>query len=682
MIAKVKRYEKERAKVLEGLGTHLFYAGIMGEEYEFQNESVEEEVEKYGQNGYYPAAIGEVIMSRYVLLQKIAKGSFSTVWFAKDVKNNNYEVVKVKRNLPNYKENSFYEIEVLQKTLVKAKSTDWKNEYRKLVGRANAKPHTHIVKMLNSFIYESKFDLHFCLVFELLDVSLRTVINRYDRKGVPLKLSREIVRQILVGLHFLHTHCQIVYNNLQPENVMFAFPKSERQRIEKTGQLRTDNDKASGVLLKARELAIGIRKNTILLNKGRLSKSIQRQVNEFHNVQAFNFQQSLKQNPNDSLESFGICGLSNSMNEMEDDMTDRVRDNGEDLRDGSVPMTEEQFKVEFDKLAQEKNLTTKKELKNLKRKMKKKMKKYLLRMNNFPRNDVSLRLIQRNVRNRIYLPKTVKSRRLDSADSGLANKFKVKLIDFAPAFWVNRQLMSDFTVEKYRAPECLLGMTLNTATDIWALGCMVFEVLVGESLFTPTANKNLSKKEEHLAQMIELLDNFPVKVATASCQHKRLFNSKGKLKKDCSLNFMSIRDSLVRIHKVREEEAQVAADFLKLMLRPDPLKRASASDLLKHPFLSRDTDTFFATAEDVSKDPDAYSYPEGFQSKFNDVNNEEEFDADASFSSSEIDDVDDEDDRLEGSENELRFFEKGYRNNHLFYDHIDNYKIDNTSSFH
>ena len=126
----------------------------------------------------------------------------------------------------------------------------------------------------------------------------------------------------------------------------------------------------------------------------------------------------------------------------------------------------------------------------------------------------------------------------------------------------------------------------------------------------------------------------------------------------------------------------MAADFLKLMLRPDPLKRASASDLLKHPFLSRDTDTFFATAEDVSKDPDAYSYPEGFQSKFNDVNNEEEFDADASFSSSEIDDVDDEDDRLEGSENELRFFEKGYRNNHLFYDHIDNYKIDNTSSFH
>jgi serine/threonine-protein kinase SRPK3 len=56
-------------------------------------------------------------MNRYVLVQKLGWGHFSTVWLAKDFKYNNYAAVKIMKSSPHYLEASYDEVSpVLTKT--------------------------------------------------------------------------------------------------------------------------------------------------------------------------------------------------------------------------------------------------------------------------------------------------------------------------------------------------------------------------------------------------------------------------------------------------------------------------------------------------------------------------------------------------------------------------------------
>jgi serine/threonine-protein kinase SRPK3 len=45
---------------------------------------------------------------------------------------------------------------------------------------------------------------HVCMVFEVLGDNLLALIKRYDYKGVPIPVVRNLARQMLVGLDYLH----------------------------------------------------------------------------------------------------------------------------------------------------------------------------------------------------------------------------------------------------------------------------------------------------------------------------------------------------------------------------------------------------------------------------------------------------------------------------------------------
>ena len=62
---------------------------------------------------YHPCHIGEVLISRYVLVQKLGWGHFSTVWLAKDFKYNNYVAVKIMKSSPHYLEASYDEVSII-----------------------------------------------------------------------------------------------------------------------------------------------------------------------------------------------------------------------------------------------------------------------------------------------------------------------------------------------------------------------------------------------------------------------------------------------------------------------------------------------------------------------------------------------------------------------------------------
>jgi serine/threonine protein kinase len=60
------------------------------------NESSEDEgMPDYKIGGYHPIHVGEILLDRYIIIQKLGWGHFSTVWLTKDLKFDSYVAIKV-----------------------------------------------------------------------------------------------------------------------------------------------------------------------------------------------------------------------------------------------------------------------------------------------------------------------------------------------------------------------------------------------------------------------------------------------------------------------------------------------------------------------------------------------------------------------------------------------------------
>ena len=54
--------------------------------YTDSNDSEDEGLSSYKVNGYHPVHVGEVLLERYIIMQKLGFGHFSTAWLALDTK--------------------------------------------------------------------------------------------------------------------------------------------------------------------------------------------------------------------------------------------------------------------------------------------------------------------------------------------------------------------------------------------------------------------------------------------------------------------------------------------------------------------------------------------------------------------------------------------------------------------
>jgi serine/threonine-protein kinase SRPK3 len=46
------------------------------------------------------------------------------------------------------------------------------------------------------------------------------LIKRWNHRGIPMPLVKQITKQILLGLDYLHRECGIIHTDLKPENVL------------------------------------------------------------------------------------------------------------------------------------------------------------------------------------------------------------------------------------------------------------------------------------------------------------------------------------------------------------------------------------------------------------------------------------------------------------------------------
>ncbi|RKP16530.1 kinase-like protein [Rozella allomycis CSF55] len=163
---------------------------------------------------------------------------------------------------------------------------------------------------------------------------------------------------------------------------------------------------------------------------------------------------------------------------------------------------------------------------------------------------------------------------------------RVKIADLGNACWVDKHFTNDIQTRQYRSPEVLIGAEYDTSTDMWSFACMFFELLTGDYLFDPHSHKNqFGKNDDHLAQMIELLGDIPTKFALSGKYSLDYFNKRGTLRKITKLKPWGLKNLLIEKYKFERPEAEELSSFLLPMLQFDPTKRASAKDMLQHPWI-------------------------------------------------------------------------------------------------
>ena len=66
------------------------------------------------------------------------------------------------------------------------------------------------------------------MAFEVLGKNLLSLIKKYDYRGIPIPIVREIIKQVLIGLDYLHRICNIIHTDLKPENVVFELTEQAK----------------------------------------------------------------------------------------------------------------------------------------------------------------------------------------------------------------------------------------------------------------------------------------------------------------------------------------------------------------------------------------------------------------------------------------------------------------------
>lgn len=173
-----------------------------------------------------------------------------------------------------------------------------------------------------------------------------------------------------------------------------------------------------------------------------------------------------------------------------------------------------------------------------------------------------------------------------------------KLIDFGSCLFVGDN--QDYIQSRYyRAPEILLKLPYDSKIDIWSLGCLAVELMLGVPILP-------AQSELHLATLIEkTIGPFPRHMFENSPRSTQIFMPDGKVKPDtllCEENGEDFATTFVpyfvkkKLNKIimsyeshhpgnDVKDREIFVDLIQKMLIIDPDQRISALEAMSHPFL-------------------------------------------------------------------------------------------------
>ncbi|KAJ3810442.1 kinase-like protein [Lentinula lateritia] len=172
-----------------------------------------------------------------------------------------------------------------------------------------------------------------------------------------------------------------------------------------------------------------------------------------------------------------------------------------------------------------------------------------------------------------------------------AMKCEFLIADFGSAQLFDKPKELEVTSAPLRAPEVLLLGSWNEKVDIWTFGCLIFDFVVGRSLFRhesfkdPVKDITLDNVAYHLYQMACFLGevDFPPEVLQYSRLASTYFNTDCTFKHALPLIF-SLEGQIEKLKKLNPEDVKSTNEIVERCLGLNPADRPTAAELLNDPW--------------------------------------------------------------------------------------------------
>jgi serine/threonine protein kinase len=170
----------------------------------------------------------------------------------------------------------------------------------------------------------------------------------------------------------------------------------------------------------------------------------------------------------------------------------------------------------------------------------------------------------------------------------------VKLCDLGNIIKDDDNKPKGIQTKYYKSPELLLGLGYDKSSDIWALGCTIYELLTGNILFDPDTiiyDYNLDSRRT-IIQLIDFyVEKIPDDYKNQSPYKDAFFDSElnfkshfyNEIDSDLNKEDNTIMDKWIDLFKLTNDERIFDIyNLLMMMLNIDKEKRISAKDCLKN----------------------------------------------------------------------------------------------------
>ncbi|KAJ7176823.1 kinase-like protein [Mycena filopes] len=523
----------------------------------------EEDWQEYKLGGYHPVSIGDSFDGRYVVVRKLGWGHFSTVWLARDERMQRHVALKVVKSAPRYTETAVDEIKLLQR-LVTSSDPSTPNSHP---GRS------HVIAFLDHFRHKGPNGTHVCMVFEVLGESLLNLIKRHQNKGVPIPLVKQIAKQVLHGLDYMHRLCGVIHTDLKPENVLIYIPDVESViQAELALQSLSTSPPAPHQIPSARQRITGVPPST-----GRGGNQTPGARHHTINIQG---SQPLSPSPSGSFVS--LSSLSSGSG-------------------GRSKLPADKWGLGMLKISADDESPAAG-----------KGKARVASAEDLGAGLSALSLSKSAPASTSAVPPSLtldvdrpggRSEKVEGEEGWVEEVVEgeldyemitVKIADLGNATWTNHHFTNDIQTRQYRCPEVILGSTTwGTSADIWSVACLLFELLTGgDYLFDPApapkgagGKPRYTKDDDHMAQIIELLGDLPAEVLKAGRWSGEFFDSSGKLRHIQNLRPWPLSSVLHDKYLFPQPDADAIAEFLLPMLDLKPEGRMGAGELGLHRWL-------------------------------------------------------------------------------------------------
>ncbi|KAH0577841.1 Kinase, CMGC CLK [Spironucleus salmonicida] len=147
---------------------------------------------------HYVPVLGEKIIGRYQIVARLGKGTFGTVFSAKDLQIQEGVALKIIRAIPKY-------------TAAGQRESQFLSE----ISKSRHRNKLNLAEQLDSFMFND----HLVIVFPLYGVSLLDLLKLNSYRGYNLDWTRELARIFMSGVKCLHD-MNLIHTDIKPENIV------------------------------------------------------------------------------------------------------------------------------------------------------------------------------------------------------------------------------------------------------------------------------------------------------------------------------------------------------------------------------------------------------------------------------------------------------------------------------